>query len=60
MTTKQQAKQQAVKDIKECLKQQNKAFIAFRSELNPIMDSIVDDYSRQQKSVCLSCWTVKP
>ena len=38
------AREQAVKDIKECLKQESKSFIAFRSELNPIMRKLVKEH----------------
>lgn len=38
------ARQQAIQDIKECLKQESKSFIAFRSELNPIMRKLVREY----------------
>ena len=53
------AKQKAIQDIRECLKENHKAFIAFRSELNPIMDELVDNQIKQQEKVsyCLSCWT---
>lgn len=53
------AKQQAIKDIKDELKGSGKCFITFHSELNPIMDSIVSEYLKEQKSMCLSCWTLK-
>ena len=53
------AKQQAIQDIKMSLRANNKAFIAFRSELNPIMDELVNNQIKQQEriSYCLSCWT---
>lgn len=35
------AKQTAINDIKESLKEENKCFIAFHRVLNPIMDSLV-------------------
>ena len=54
------AKQQALKDIKDELRQENKAFIAFRSELNPIMRRIVSEYLHQQRTcICISTWIVK-
>lgn len=57
------AKQQALKDIKESLKKEERTFIAFRSELNPTMRRIVSEYLKEQKktktSYCLSCWTFK-
>ena len=53
------AKQQAIKDIKDDLKRSGKCFITFHSELNPVMDSLVSEYIKEQKSMCLSCWTLK-
>ena len=43
------AKQQAVQDIKESLKIQGKCFLAFRSELNPIMDTLVNEQLKAQE-----------
>lgn len=53
------AEQQAIKDIKDDLKRSGKCFITFHSELNPVMDSLVSEYLNKQKSMCLSCWTLK-
>lgn len=44
MTPYQQAKQ----DIKSELHKSSKSFIAFRTELNPIMRDIVEEYSKAQ------------
>lgn len=41
----------AVQDIRIELDKQGKCFIAFRTELNPIMREIVKEYNRQQKKV---------
>lgn len=54
------AKQQAMRDIIESLKEEHKAFIAFRKELNPIMEDLVESYIECQdthKSWCLSGWS---
>jgi hypothetical protein len=45
------AKQQAIKDIRKSLKANSKAFIAFRTELNPIMDELVNEQIKQQEHV---------
>lgn len=45
------AKQQAVQDIKESLRIQGKCFLAFRSELNPIMDTLVNEQLKAQQSL---------
>ena len=45
------AKQKAILDIKQELRDQAKAFIAFRSELNPIMDELVDNQIKQQERI---------
>ena len=39
----------AVQDIRIELDKQGKCFIAFRTELNPIMREIIKEYNRQQK-----------
>ena len=44
----EQAKQQAIEDIKNDLTVNGKCFIAFRSVLNPIMDEIVNEYLEEQ------------
>ena len=43
------AKEQATLDIMADLKNQNKCFIAFRRELNPIMRKLVSHQIRQQQ-----------
>lgn len=45
------AKQKAIQDIKECLRQESKAFIAFRTELNPIMDELVEQQLKKQEAL---------
>ena len=42
------AKETAIRDIKEDLKQNHKSFIAFHKELNPIMDRIVKKQLEKQ------------
>jgi hypothetical protein len=46
------AKQKAILDIKQELRDQAKAFIAFRTELNPIMDELVSDYYNKEEESC--------
>ena len=41
----------AMQDIKIELDKEGKCFIAFRTELNPIMREIIKEYNRQQKEV---------
>lgn len=55
------AKECAIKDIKDCLRQEGKAFIAFRKELNKTMRSLVREQILAQKkgSWCLSAWSFK-
>ena len=45
------AKQQAMLDIMADLKNQNKCFIAFRTELNPVMRMLVSNQIRQQQEL---------
>ena len=51
------AKNMAIRDIKEDLKEQNKlnstckCFIAFRSYLNPVMRRLVSEHLKEQKSI---------
>ncbi len=45
------AKQQAIHDIQQELKSCGKCFLAFREELNPIMDSLVANQLKQQSHV---------
>ena len=42
------ARQQAIQDIKDDLRQHNLSFIAFRKELNPIMDRLVNQQLKEQ------------
>ena len=58
MTT---AKQQAIKDIRDELKKNHKAFIAFKKVLNPVMDELVEEqiHAQERVSYCLSVWKVK-
>ena len=44
----EQAKQQAISDIKDFLTVQGKCFLAFRVELDPIMDSLIEEQSQKQ------------
>ena len=41
----------AMQDIRVELNKEGKCFIAFRTELNPIMREIIKEYNRQQKEV---------
>ena len=43
------AKQQAIKDIQEDLQEQHKSFIAFYTELNPIMEKLVYRHIKAQR-----------
>ena len=45
------ARQQAEQDIRRELKSCSKSFIAFRTELNPVMRKIVKEYLNAQKHV---------
>lgn len=45
------AKCLAIRDIKVSLKQQGKCFMAFHSELNPIMDKLVSDQLKAQRKL---------
>ena len=42
------AKQQAISDIKESLTLQGKCFLAFRAELDPVMEKLVEEESKKQ------------
>ena len=42
------AKECAEKDIKRYLRQEGKVFMAFIEELNPIMDSLTEEYIEEQ------------
>lgn len=48
------AKSQAEKDIRESLRMQGKCFLAFRTELNPIMKDLVKNQIKAQKSCASS------
>lgn len=41
----------ATQDIQEELSRQGKCFLAFRSELDPIMDKLVEEQSNEQLKV---------
>ena len=41
-------REQATQDIQEELQRQGKCFLAFRSELDDIMDEIVHEFSEEQ------------
>ena len=43
-------RQVAEKDIRESLKVQGKSFLAFREELNSVMDELVNEQIKSQKS----------
>lgn len=44
------AKETALQDIKDDLKQQSKCFISFREKLNPIMKRMVSNYIKLQEN----------
>lgn len=41
----------ATKDIKKELKREGKTFFTYVTELNPVMDKLVDDYLENQSNV---------
>lgn len=43
------AEEQATLDIKNELRQSSKCFLAFRKKLNPIMDKLVENYTKLQE-----------
>ena len=45
------AKEQALRDIHECLKEEGKCFLHFIKELDPVMDEIVEIYSQEQQKM---------
>lgn len=45
------AKQCAVRDIEESLSKEGKVFIAFFTELDPIMDTLVNNQIELQKNI---------
>lgn len=46
---KEQAKKQAILDIKKELARDHKCFLAFHTSLNPIMDKLVNEQLKAQK-----------
>ena len=50
------AKQQAIIDIKEDLRKQNKCFMSFKKKLNPIMEKIVNNHLKDQRHITTSLW----
>lgn len=44
-------KQQAIRDIKKSLRQQSKVFLAFRAELDSVMDNLVKEELERQQSI---------
>lgn len=54
------ARECAIADIKEDLKQQSKSFISFGTELTKVMNQLVREHIKQQKkktSYCLSSYS---
>lgn len=43
------AKQQAILDIKESLRRESRAFIAFRTELDKPIQALVDNHIKEQE-----------
>lgn len=41
--------EQATLDIKDELRQRSRCFLAFRKKLNPIMDKLVENYTKLQE-----------
>lgn len=50
-TMKHSPKLDAVRDIKEELKNESRCFIAFRSYLNPVMKELVKQHVKEQKKI---------
>ena len=50
-TKKQEAKAQAIKDIKESLKAQGKVFLAFHTNLNAKIQKLVDEQIEKQLNI---------
>ena len=50
------AKESAIQDIQSELEKQGKSFLAFRTQLDPVMDSLVNEQLQMQEkaSYCLS------
>lgn len=44
------AKEQAVQDIKDELRLSSRSFLAFRKKLDPIMDKLVENYTKMQEN----------
>jgi hypothetical protein len=55
------AQQTALADIKKELSKEHKIFMQFRTELDPIMDKLVDKQVEEQERIswCLSVFIVK-
>lgn len=51
MTAKELARESAIQDIKEELKRQQKCFLSFHRNLNPIMDILVGRYLIAQSTL---------
>lgn len=47
----EQAKIQAIQDIKEDLERQHKCFISFVQELDEVMEALVEEQSQEQLKV---------
>ena len=45
------AKQQAIQDIKEDLEKNHKCFIAFFTELDEVMEELVNEQNEQQQKI---------
>lgn len=43
------AEEQATLDIKDELRQRSKCLLAFRKKLNPVMDKLVENYTKLQE-----------
>lgn len=50
------AKESAIQDIQSELEKQGKSFLAFRTQLDPVMDSLVNEQLQMQEkaSYCFS------
>ena len=55
------AKDLAIQDIQSELERQGKSFLAFRTQLDPVMDSLVNEQLKLQEkaSYCLSGYSKK-
>lgn len=45
----QSAREIAISDIRDALKQESRSFIAFRTKLNPTINRIVNNYIKEQQ-----------